>query len=178
MLLFLMTNMDCFQKHTLGIFFTVSLSVRMLNEIAPPWHDNEAGSSAWASFNERRCFRGQRGLARPECAVCSRPSPDMAAQDSSSLRHKAPLHILLYPTLCGGPASKEHGSAGCSGTKCISCHWLVPVPVQLLYALRCSARSTQGNIRGAECIVHAQLMTSFSIFSYVIIFNHQDKRNG
>lgn len=27
----------------------------------------------WPSLAERRCFRGQRGLARPECAVCSRP---------------------------------------------------------------------------------------------------------
>lgn len=116
------------------------------------------------------------------CCVLSSP-PDMAAQDSSSLRHKAPLHILLYPILCGGPASKEHGSTGCSGTKCISCHLLVPVPVQLLYALRCSARSTQGNIRGAECIVHAQVMTTFSTFWYVIIFKHWDvkkkkKKNG
>lgn len=85
------------------------------------------------------------------CCVLSSP-PDMAAQDSSFRRHKAPLHILLYPVLCGGPASKERGSTGCSGTKCISCHWLLPVPVQLLYALRCAARSTQGNIREVECI--------------------------
>lgn len=46
-------------------FSTASSSIRTSNEIAPHWHDNEARLC--------RCFRGQRGLARPECAVCSRP---------------------------------------------------------------------------------------------------------
>lgn len=119
------------------------------NDIVPQLHDNEPWSAAWTSLGERRSFRGQCGLARPECAGLSSP-PDMVAQDSSSLRHKAPLHILLYPFHCGGPASKAHGSSGCFGTKCISCHWRVPVPVQLLHALRCSARSMQANIRGGQ----------------------------
>lgn len=119
------------------------------NDIVPQLHDNEPWSAAWTSLGERRSFRGQRGLARPECAGLSSP-PDMVAQDSSSLRHKAPLHILLYPIHCRGPASKAHGSSGCFGTKCISCHWRVPVPVQLLHALRCSARSTQANIRRGQ----------------------------
>lgn len=94
------------------------------------------------SLGERRCFRGQRGLARPECAGLSSP-PDMAAQGPSSLRHKAPLHILLYPGHCERPLP-----AG-SGPKCTSCHWLLPVPVQLLDALRCSAlHESQSEVNG------------------------------
>lgn len=57
----------------------------------------------WISLGARCCFRGQRGLARPECAGPS-PPPDMVAQDSSSLKHKGPLHIFLYPVHCERPA--------------------------------------------------------------------------
>lgn len=76
-------------------------------------HSNEP-CCWWISLGERCCFRGQRGLARPECAGLSSP-PDMVAQGSSSLRHKAPLHILLYPVHCGGPASRHTAPVPASG---------------------------------------------------------------
>lgn len=110
-------------------------------------HNNEPRCCCWTSLGKRGCFRGQPGLARPECAGLSSP-PDMVALGSSSLRHKDPLHILLYPVHCGWPASRRNAPEAALGTKCISCHWLVPVPVQLLEALRCSTRSPQINVRG------------------------------
>ena len=99
---------------------------------------NEPCCCWWTSLGERCSFRGQRGLARPECAGFLSSS----GYGCSSLRHKAPLHILLYPVHCGSPALEAHGSRGCFGAKCLSCHWPVQVPVQLLETLRCSSRTT------------------------------------
>lgn len=70
----------------------------------------------WILLGERCCFRGWRGLASPECAGLSSP-PDMVAQDSSSLGHKDPLHILLYPNHCVRPASGHTTPLPASGLK-------------------------------------------------------------
>lgn len=72
-------------------------------------------------------------MARPECAgLLSRSGYVRSGLPGSwSLRHKGPLHILLYPGHCGDAAS-THNSCGGSTAKCSSCHWVAPVPVQLL----------------------------------------------
>lgn len=139
----------------------------MFNEIAPQWHDNEVGS-AFVRLDSRRCFRGQRGLARPECAVCSRPLRIWPLRTHHPQDTKLLFTSFSIPPFVEGLPRRSVAAL----TKCISCHWLLPVPVQLLYALRCAARSTQENIRGVECS-HAQVMTPFSTVYYVItIFEH------
>lgn len=45
---------------------------------------------------------------------------------STFLRHKGPLHSLLYPVHCERPALRLSAPEPASESKCISCHWAGP----------------------------------------------------
>uniref|UniRef100_A0AAV2MRX4 Uncharacterized protein n=1 Tax=Knipowitschia caucasica TaxID=637954 RepID=A0AAV2MRX4_KNICA len=62
----------------------------------------------------RCCFRGQRGLARPECAGLS--PPDALVQAPSASRHKGPLHAFSIQSIVEALTSMRWSA------KCLSCH--------------------------------------------------------
>lgn len=100
----------------------------------------------WALVPLRICVLGVPRFTVPE------------TQRSSS-------HPSLSRPLWRSSINSAHDSCGCSRAKCFSCHWVAPVPVQLLEALRCWSRSPRLAIKGLRwlSLLHLQPMIRLQV---------------